>query len=532
MGEYGGVRAEPDLLIAGGRVLDGTGAPERVASVAVAAGKVAAVGLVAGGAARTVDATGMLVCPGFVDVHTHSDLSLLSAPAAPSRVHQGITTEVVGNCGLGVTPLPDGTDRAALRGAVGYLDLDPAIAWDWRDLPGYLAAVAGARPAVNVAALVAHIPLRAAALGFAGRTPTVVERDRMAGLLGDALDAGGIGLSTGLVYAPASHADDDELAALGAVVAARGKVFAWHVRDYGDRLRDSVAQAVRIGERTGCRVQVSHLIAVGRRNWGGVPRALELIEAAHDRGVDIGVDVYPYLAGSASLFQLVPAWAQEGGGDAMLARLTDPSIRRRIAAALAEYPVGWDEITIGWVRGDGGGVLGRTIAGLAEERGRPPADVVMDLLLAYRNEVTMVAFGRAEPDLLAALRHPLTVIGSDGFTLDPAGPTGAGIPHPRSYGCYPRFLAEYAGRAGLGLAEAVAKCTGRAADRMGLADRGRLAVGYPADLVVLDPERLRDRATFERPHRYPEGIRLVVVNGRVVLDDGTRTGDRPGEILR
>ena len=250
-----------DLLITGGRVVDGTGAPEYTADVAIAGGLVEAVGDLAGRpAARVLDASGCVVCPGFVDVHTHSDLTLLSSPSAQSKVRQGVTTEVVGNCGLGVAPVLG--DLAPLRGAAGYLDLDPAVGWHWVDLPGYLDALAAARPSVNVAALVAHIPLRAGVVGFADRAADAGELDRMCGVLGDALDAGAVGASTGLVYAPLTFAREEELTALARTVASRDRVFSWHIRDYGDDLLDSVRQVLRVAEATGCRTQISHLLAV------------------------------------------------------------------------------------------------------------------------------------------------------------------------------------------------------------------------------------------------------------------------------
>jgi len=511
-----------DLLLRGGLVVDGSGAPGRPADVAVAAGRVLAVGALDGLAARReVDVTGQVVCPGFVDLHSHSDLTLLSSPAAHSKVRQGVTTEVVGNCGLGVAPLADGLDLAALRGAVSYLDLDPAVAWRWRDLAGYRDALAAARPSVNVATLVGHLPLRAGTVGFADRPASAAELDRICGLLADAFGAGAAGLSTGLVYAPACYAGDDELLALGRVAAAHDRVFAWHLRDYADGLLDSVRQALRVAERSGCRTQLSHLAAVGRRNWGGVARALELVSAAHGRGVDVAVDGYPYLAGNASLSQLMPAWAQDGGGAALLGRLRRPAVRARIRAELGDAPVGWDEIYVD----------GRSVAALAAEQDRAGADVVMDLLQATGNSATMVAFGRSEDDLRALLGHPLSVIGSDGFALDPAGPTGGGVPHPRSYGCYPRVLARYAGAGGVPLPEAVAKCTARPAARIGLTDRGSIAPGRAADLLVFDPARITDRATFHAPQRYPDGIRLVVVNGTTVVDNGRHTGAGPGLVL-
>ncbi|GAA3940748.1 D-aminoacylase [Actinomadura viridis] len=521
-----------DLLITGGTVADGTGAAPRRADVAVADGRVEAVGDLAGRpAARTLDAAGHVVTPGFVDVHTHSDLTLLSEPRAHSAVRQGVTTVVVGNCGLGVTPVA--ADREALRAAAGYLDLDPAVRWDWSDLPGYLGALGAARPSVNVAALVAHIPLRAAAAGFGDRPAGAAELDRMRGLLDDALAAGAAGVSTGLVYAPACYAREDELETLGRAAAARGRLFAWHVRDYADGLLGSVRQALRVAASTGCRTQISHLVAVGRRNHGSVARALELIDDARAAGVDVAFDIYPYLAGNAPLSQLLPAWAQEGGEGPMRERLADRAVRARIAAGWRDMPHSWDDITVSRVPDGAGDVTGRTVAAIARGAGTDPREVALDLTAAYGNGVQMVAGGRSERDLLDALTHPAAVVGSDGQALDPDGPTGRGVPHPRSYGCYPRLFAEYVRRpGGLGLAEAVRKCTSAPAERAGLTGRGVLRPGAVADIAVFDPARIADRATFTAPQQYPDGIRAVLVGGRPVVEDGAHGGARPGEILR
>jgi N-acyl-D-aspartate/D-glutamate deacylase len=520
-----------DLLITGGTVVDGTGAPPRTADVALAGGRVEAVGDLTGRrAARVLDATGQIVAPGFVDVHSHSDLTLLSGPLAHSKVRQGVTTELVGNCGLGVAPVAG--DGTALRAAAGYLDLDPRVRWDWTDLTGYLAALSRARPSVNVAALVAHIPLRAGVVGFADRHAEPAELDRMCGLLDDALAAGAAGASTGLMYAPLTYAGEEELTALAATVAARGRLFSWHIRDYGDGLLDAVRQVLRVAGRTGCRTQISHLIAVGRRNFGKVSRALELVDESRSRGADVGVDVYPYLAGNAPLSQLVPAWAQAGGADAMRARLAEEPVRRRVRAEWSDLPTSWSEITVSRIPADRPGVAGRTVAALAEEAGTGAADVALDLVAEFGNAVMMVAGGRSEGDLLAALRHPATVIGSDGQALDPNGPTGAGVPHPRSYGCYPRLFADHVGPGRLSLAEAVRKCTSAPAARAGLRDRGELSPGHAADVVVFTADEIADLATYADPQRHPAGIAAVIVGGEPVVAHGVHLGARTGEVLR
>jgi N-acyl-D-aspartate/D-glutamate deacylase len=506
----------PGLALTGGLVVDGTGTPGRYATVLIRDGRIAAIGDDLPSDVRHVDVSGRVVCPGFVDIHTHSDLTLLSDPRALSKVHQGVTTEVVGNCGLGVT----GPSRTDLRAAVSYLDLDPSVAWTWTDLPGYLDTVAAAGPGVNVAALVGHLVLRALVCGFADRPATPAELHTMCALLRDALDAGAVGLSTGLVYAPLPFARDDELVALAEVTAAAGKIFTWHVRSYDDGLLDSVAQAVAVARRTGCRTQISHLAAVGRRNWGAVRQALDLVDAANAEGCSVGVDIYPYLHGNAPLAQLLPAWAQEGGPSAWVPRLVDAGVRARIRDGWRDRPTTWDEITISWTARPSP-ALGRTIAELGGD------EAALDLLADLGTGVMMTAGGRSEDDLRAVLAHPSAIVASDGQALDPDGVTGKGVPHPRGYGCFPRYLTRYAAD----LSDAIRRCTAAPAARVGL-DRGVLSVGAPADVVVFDPARLADRATFTDPHRFADGVDLVLVNGAVTVDGGKHTGIRAGQVLR
>ncbi|MGI5238334.1 N-acyl-D-amino-acid deacylase family protein [Dactylosporangium sp. CA-139066] len=510
------------LLLQGGTVLDGTGAPGVAADVLIRDGVVAAIGPGLASDGPAFDATGRIVCPGFVDIHTHSDLTLLSDPRGLSKLHQGVTTEVVGNCGLGAAPLPPGADVAAIRQAVSYLDLDPAVTWDWDDVRGYLAALAAAGPSPNVAALVGHVALHGGVCGFDDRPASAAELDRMRGLLADSLDAGALGLSTGLVYAPLTYVREEELVALAEVVAAAGAVFTWHVRSYDDGLLDSVAQALRVARAAGCRTQISHLAAVGRRNWGAVRRALDLVEAATAEGLGVGVDIYPYLHGNAPLSQLLPAWAQEGGAAAWAPRLRDAGVRERIRAEWTDRPTGWDEITVSWTsRGDADPVVGRTLADLGG------AGAALDLLAELGAGVMMTAGGRSEDDLRAVLSHPSAVVASDGLALDPGGVNGAGMPHPRSYGCFPRYLERYA----TDLPDAIRRCTSAPARLAGLPDRGVLRPGAPADVVVLDPDTIAGPATFTAPHRFATGIDLVLVGGVPTVERGAHTGRRAGRVL-
>lgn len=564
-------------MVTGGTVYDGSGSPGVRADVGVDDGRLV-YPVPAGRAAdarSTVTADGLIVCPALIDIHTHSDLTLLSNPLGDSKIRQGVGTEVIGNCGLGLAPLPavDGPTPAAddesLRVAAGYLDLDPRVQVSWRGFAEFLAALQAARPAMNIAAFVPHLPLHAQVVGLDDTVADAAQIERIRDLAGAAMDAGAVGVSTGLMYAPLSYVHTDELMALGAAVAARNKLFAWHIRSYADDVLDAVGEAIAVAEATGCRLQISHLTAVGRRNWGDAVKALAMVDAARARGIDVGVDIYPYLAGNAPLSQLLPDWAQQGGAEEFTVRLTDPQVRERVAADWAGSAYwAWEDITINAVSGSNpddnpelAGILGRTVAELAAARGVSAAVQAMDLLAGYGGAVTMVAFGRSEDDLRRILLHPATVVASDGQAIDPRGATGAaGDPHPRSYGCFPRYLAHFTGTgwpsdpatgatadgatagapaaAGSGRpspdqwADAIRRCTGAAADRVGLTDRGRIADGLAADLLLLDPRELTDRASFDAPQQFPAGIRAVLVAGQVVIDDGVDTGARPGAVLR
>ncbi|MDQ2844818.1 MAG: D-aminoacylase [Actinomycetota bacterium] len=516
-----------DLLLTGGLVYDGTGAAPSLRDISIVDGRLvldAADGAAAGAVTEARDVSGLAICPGFVDIHTHSDLTLLSNPLGNSKIRQGVTTEVVGNCGLGLAPLPaadagSAADIESIRAAVGYLDLDPAITVSWHTFGEYLQALDAARPAINVAAFAAHLPLHAQVVGLHDRPADAEQILAMVALLEESLAAGAVGLSTGLVYAPLCYVGEDELLALGTAVAKWDRLFAWHVRDYGDDLIPSVQQAVRVARATGCRLQISHLTAVGRRNWGAVSRALAEVDAARADGCDIGVDIYPYLAGNAPLSQLLPDWAQEGGSAVFAPRLRDPAVRARITAGWATRHWDWADIVVDT----------HSIADIAAASARTPEDAMLDLLAEHGGAVFMVAFGRSDDDLRVVLGHQATVVASDGQALDPAGPTGmSGTPHPRSYGCFPRYLAHYAAD----LADGIRRCTSAPADRVGLFDRGRIAGGLPADLVIFDPATLTDTATFAAPQQFPVGIAAVLVGGRTVIDHQLDTGARLGTIIR
>ncbi len=523
-----------DLALLGGTIVDGLGGEPRREDVGVRDGRIVALGDLRGTVAeRSIDVTGLTVIPGIVDLHSHSDLTILSDGRARSTILQGVTTEVVGNCGLAPFPLTEAS-RARTRESISIIDLDPAVDLDWSDYDSYAAALGAAGLAVNIAPLVGHVPLRLAAAPQSTTVLTVPERQRLLGLLDRALAAGAVGFSTGLMYPPAMFADRAELHAIGEVVASHGALFSIHARNYSTHLLDAVDEALDIAAATGCRLQFSHLAVAGRANWGSVARALDRVDRAREAGVDVGVDIYPYLAGSANLSQLLPEWSQGGGADAIVERLNSPRDRERI---VAEWPqtlvLGWDEIVVSFVDGDLVDVLGMTIEQIAEHWHVNPPIAALEVIRRSHNRAMMVAYGRSEDDLLAVLRHPAAAIGSDGLSLDPDGPTGAGLPHPRSYGCYPRLIGRMVHDGELRLERAVAMSTSIPAARVGLSDRGVIREGAVADLAVLDVQYYRDTATYTQPAQFPTGVVHVFVAGDHAVADGRQqNGVRRGAVLR
>jgi N-acyl-D-amino-acid deacylase len=513
------------LLIRGGTVIDGTGAPGRIADVALEGDRIAAVGPGLGGeAARVIDATGHVVAPGFIDAHSHSDLFYFGVPSAESKVRQGVTTEVVGMCSFSQAPLrPD--QREVVQGWAGGIGATLDLRWE--TFAQYLDALRSVRPSVNVAHFVGHGALRIAAMGFEARPAGPDDLRAMERLLAEGQEAGAFGFSTGLVYPPSAYSDTGELIALARAMARRGGLYFSHVRGESSMLLDSIAEAIRIGEEAGVGVQISHVKASGRENWPRIDAALELIEAARRRGVDVTGDVYPYNAGSTKMDNLMPAWAHEGGIGRLLERLADPAVRRRIAqeclvdgerwGTVSQGGIGFDQVFIASCRRRE--LEGLDLAQLARQSGRPPAEALMDLLLAERCTVGMVSFSQSLENVAKVLAHPLLMIGSDSIPLFEGEGDRPGKPHPRTYGTFPRVLGEYARERRLfPLETAVHKMTGMPAARLGLKDRGLVRAGHAADLAVFDPATVRDESTYAEPHRYPAGIPYVVVNGAVVVD--------------
>jgi N-acyl-D-amino-acid deacylase len=526
-----------DIKFEGATVIDGTGTAGGRADVGLRGELIAAVGdLSRERAGRTLSVAGRALAPGFIDMHSHSDWSLWANRRAESKVRQGVTTEVVGNCGF--SPAPASAEHLDdLRGFA--LRRWPGMDFRWRTMGEYLDAFDAEGTALNVVQLVGHGALRIATMGFARRTPTAGELKAMQRLLADAIEQGAWGLSTGLIYAPGSYAATEEIIEVARAARGRG-IYASHIRGEGATLLDAVREALQVGRESNLPVQVSHIKAAGRPNWGKVTEALALIDAAAAEGLDVMADVYPYTASSTSIRTLLPDWAQEGGMDAMVERLGDPTVRERIRREV-EHPangqglverIGWDNVLISYCsrRKD---AEGRRLSEIAASRGTDPIDAAIDLIVDEQGQGAMILFQLDERDFRRALGHPRVMIGSDGMSLAPYGPLAEGKPHPRSYGTFPRVLGEYAReQRALSLAQAVHKMTGLPARRLGLKDRGFIRKGARADLVIFDPRAVADRATYQEPHRYPVGIEYVVVNGRFVIKNGEHTGSLPGRVLR
>ena len=517
-----------DLLIRGGTVIDGTGAPRYRADVAVRDGRIVAVGETGtGSGARVIDATGRVVSPGFIDIHSHSDESVLINSALESTVHQGVTTVVAGNCG--------GSSAPVMGLAAEELDRDIAryeLGRTWTSFGEYAAAIERSGSAINFSSLVGHGTLRMCVMGADDRAPTGGELAAMQALLAAALADGAMGLSTGLIYPPGAYGTTAEISALATVVRERDGVYASHIRNEGDELFAAIEENLEIGRRSGVRVQLSHHKASQTRNWGKVRESTAMIERAQAEGIDVIADQYPYTASSTGLSVTIPKWAHAGGSVALCTRLADPAVRQRIRGEYTETERNWEHIVIAramhhpdW--------SGRSVAELAGGAKQDPLEWTCDALIEHDGAIDIIHHSMDEADVRYVMAKPWICAGSDSRANAPYGPLSFGKPHPRSYGTFPRILGHYTRDLGvLTLEDAVRKMTSLTASRLSLRDRGVVRTGAWADLVVFDPERIIDVATYDDPHRYPVGIDHVIVNGTVVTHGDETLGERPGRFLR
>jgi N-acyl-D-amino-acid deacylase len=525
-----------DILIRGGTLYDGAGTPGVPGDLAIKDGRIASLGSrLAGPAAKTIDAAGLAVAPGFIDIKTHSDFTLPINPKAESKVRQGVTTEIIGHCGFSVAP--------CLPGKVELLRdyLSPSAPWlPFRELtfPDYLDSFPAA--AVNAGMLVGHNTLRLMVMGMADRAPAKPELEAMIALLEAGLNAGALGMSSGLFTPPGSYAEPAELEAFGHVLKRHNAGYFTHLRDESNKVLDAVAEAIDIAEKCRVHVEIVHFKCSGTDNWGKAQRALQMIADARARGLDVDCDSYPYAAGSNPLKNLLPQWVQSGGVPAMIERLRLPETRTRIRSDIERDGLNnwgripsWDCVQIS-ISPHLPQFAGRTIAALAAERGQDPVDTLCDYLADDQGATRVLVTSISEDDIERIVASPLALVGSDGNCVAPYGQVGKGMPHPRFYGTFPRIIHHYVRERGaLPLALAIHKMTGATARALKLADRGLLKQGYRADVAVFDPEDFRDRATYADPHQFPSGARTtVIVNGTLVVENATHTGALPGKVLR
>ncbi len=529
-----------DILFRGATIHDGLGSPARRGDVAVAGGRIVAPDSDAvGPRTRTIEADGLVVAPGFIDLHSHADWTLPAHPGALNSISQGVTTDVVGNCGFAPAPVsPVGERAAELR--LQTAAIGPNLDWSWSTFGSFLDRLDAVRPAHNIIPLAGFGALRTAAMGMDDRPATPGEIAQMRADLDEALDAGAWGMSTGLVYPPGAYADRTEIIAVGEGLRARDALYTSHIRNEGADLVAAVDEAIEIGAALGTRVEISHLKSAGIRNHGRIGLALERIDAARAAGQRVTFDVYPYSAGSTFLTQVLPPWLQDSGQEELIARLRSADVRARLRHELAagirgfaNYSVasgGWHNILIAsvvnqklrWAEG-------QTVAALAAARAVDPLDLVFDLLIEDRAGTVMIMFMMDRADMRAALAHPAAGVGSDllGVTSDTARV------HPRTYGTFARILGWAArGEGPLDLAQAIRKMTGQTARTLGITDRGRIAPGLVADLVAFDPARIRDRSTYAQPTRLAEGVEHVLLGGRFAIDGGQVVARNLGRVLR
>ena len=521
-----------DIIIEKGHIIDGAGNPWFNADVGIANGKIVKIGQLAGQAAsERIDAEKLIVSPGFIDIHCHMEGPLFLTPREDGRICQGITTEIIGNCGMSAAPvLPETSDLLKTFSHTTF----GSLPWNWRSVSDFFARVEERQTTANIGTLVGHGTIRIAAMGFDNREPTPAELTAMKQSIKEAMAEGAFGLSSGLAYPPGLFSSQHELIELCKIVAQRQGIYTTHMRNETDEVIDYVAESIEVGEKSGVSLEISHHKTAGTANWGKSQQTLKMIEEARRRGLDINCDVYPYAAASTMLRSLLPPWAHEGGVSAMLEKIRKPELRQRMKADIANGLPTWENLarTTGWGKIMIGScqkskeLEGKTIQEIALARNVEPPEAVFDILLEEEANVSMIMFMMAEEDVTNILKHPAAMVASDAFY-------STGKPHPRFYGSFPRVLGKYVRTdKALTLAEGIRKMTSMPAQKLGLRDRGLLKEGMWADITIFDPETIEDKATFMEPVQHPVGIRYVLVNGRVSVRDGKYTGMLAGKVIR
>ena len=525
-----------DILIKNGRIVDGTGSPWFAGEIGVQGGKIVSLRRrVSDETEQAIDAAGLIVAPGFIDMHTHSDLRVFAYPEEDSKLLQGITTALIGQDGLSVAPIDDANKVPMMQRVSGLLG-SYLKEWTWNSMAEFLERLEALPPATHTVMLIPHGPIRAAVVGWENRPATPVEVDRMKRILAQAFEDGGVGFSTGLIYPPGMYADRAELVELCRVTAECAGFFVVHMRNEGDYVLDSIREVGQICLEAGCPLHISHLKVAGRANWGKAGEVLGLIESYRQRGVEITFDQYPYVAGSTMLNAVIPPRFHSGGTAVLLERLKDPTVREEIRQVQDKVKperwdnwvdlCGWDGIWINAVKSDRNRwAEGRCVADIAKTTGKPPIDMVCDLLVEEDDAVIMTAFYGCEDDVKAIMQSEYMTVCSDGIV--------GGKPHPRAYNTCARFLGKYVREEqALALPQAIRRMTSFPAQRLGLQDRGLLREGMAADITIFDPDTIIDKGTYAVPNQHPIGISHVLVDGRIAVANGRLTGVRAGQVLR
>ena len=525
-----------DVVISGGSVLNGEGTPAVRTDVGIRGGRIATLGdLNSAAASRRIDASGLTVAPGFIDMHNHSDYTILVEPRAESMIRQGVTTMVLGES-RSAGPIRAGTEEARARA--------DGVTVDWTTLGGYFARLEQKHMSPNIASYVGEEQVWTYVKGYGQSPATPQELDEMKRLIAQAMQEGAMGLSTALLEPPSSLATTANLIELAGTAKEYGGIYSSHIRDEGEGVFRAIDEAIQVGKGARIPVDIIHMKIAHKKLWGRANEIIAMVQKARDEGFDIRANVYPYTAGQNNLSSIVPPWAHDGGREKMLERLKDPAARQRMREEVMHGLPNWYNHYLATGDGWGGMLLvslrsdrnkpfqGKRMSDLIAARGGNPADVLFDVLVEEGGSVPTVFFHHSEPDMQLILKQPWTSIGSDGSAVSPDGPTGRSHPHPRYYGTFPRVLGRYARELKvITLPEAVKKMTSMNADKIGIADRGRLKEGFAADVTIFDQDRVIDRATFEQPHQFPAGIKYVIVNGVVTVDNERHTGALAGQVI-
>jgi N-acyl-D-amino-acid deacylase len=524
-----------DLLIKGTTIIDGTGTPGWVGDVAIKDGHFEAMAhQIEGEAKRQIHGKGLISAPGFIDIHSHSDMDLLENPLGEIKLRQGVTMDVIGNCGLSLAPLKPESIEVVI-GSFSRLLCKNSPHIGWLTFGEFAKSLERSGLSINVAAMVGHGSLRTAVKGFSSTTPTREQMSQMKILLSQAMDDGAFGMSTGLILLPGCYSKTEELIELALIVGEKGGIYVSHVRNEAQDILPSVKEAIRIGKEGRIPAHISHIKVSGSMNWHLAEELVELLGVTRDGGLDITCDLYPYTVFTLSILSLLPPWALEGGIPEIIYRLRSPKYRSRIIGQMIDgipgwenfyHTAGWDKITISAVHNNHNIMQGKTIAQLASDRDQNPFEFVLDLLVDERGSVTLLAETMDDKKVILFMKLPYSMIGSDGVPV-------AGKPHPRLYGTFPRIIRRYVQELGiLSMEEAVKKMSWLPAQRLGLKDMGAIKVGYRANAVLFNPKTFADTATYDNPCQFPEGLSLVLVNGQTVINELGHTSAIPGLFIR